>query len=206
MNTMTTYIEARESITEERCSELKAILEAAEPKNTFEVYHLRRLAFRSADEKHGVPQFCLCVKNQDEKQIYLEKKYQQNGVYFRRTAPLSREECDRIVSGDIEWMKNHKTSLFTDFYRQVSLNLLSPDRITDYERESMTCRKEGCVTFTKRIDRATGTPKSLFEEPEFTFSCLDEGKMMVSYKKEAMLPSVLISILQLQESEPALVY
>ena len=90
-------------------------------------------------------------------------------------------------------MKNHKKALFTDFYRQVSLNHLSPGRITDYEREMLKCRKEGYVTFTRKIERAVGHPKSMFENPQFAISCLDEGKVLVSVKKK-ILPAVLVSM------------
>lgn len=46
-----------------------------------------------------------------------------------------------------------------------------------------------------------GHPKSMFENPQFAISCLDEGKVLVSYKKEAILPAVLVSIRQLQEDK-----
>lgn len=196
----TTYYEQSESISEERYGELKGILEA-EAKRKFSAFHLRKLEFRGAADRKAAAHFYLCVKNQDEKEIYLEKKFQQNGIYFKKCAKLTREECDRILSGDIEWMKNHKKALFTDFYRQVSLNHLSPGRITDYEREMLKCRKEGYVTFTRKIERAVGHPKSMFENPQFAISCLDEGKVLVSYKKEAILPAVLVSIMQLQEDK-----
>ena len=65
----------------------------------------------------------------------------------------------------------------------------------------LKCRKEGYVTFTRRIDRATGQTKSLFTEPEFLIPCLDEGKVLVTYKKEAILPAVLVSIMQIQEDK-----
>ncbi|MDY3918985.1 MAG: hypothetical protein SOZ59_08305 [Candidatus Limivivens sp.] len=197
----TTYYEECETVTEERYGELKCLIEAAEPKKKFQSFHLRKLEFRGANVKNAVPQYYLCVKNRDENEIFLEKKYQQNGIHFKKCARLTREECDRILRGDVEWMKSHKKSLFMDFYRQVSLNHLSPGRVTDYEREMLKCRKEGYVTFTRRIDRATGQTKSLFTEPEFLIPCLDEGKVLVTYKKEAILPAVLVSIMQIQEDK-----
>ncbi|MDO5423585.1 MAG: hypothetical protein Q4F41_07665 [Eubacteriales bacterium] len=197
----TTYYEECENITEERYGELKCLLEASEPKKKFQSFHLRKLEFRGANVQKAVPQFYFCVKNRDEKEIYLEKKYQQNGIYFKKCAQLTREECDRILRGDVEWMKSHKKGLFNDFYRQVSLNHLSPGRVTDYDREMLKCKKEGYVTFIKRIDRATGQAKSLFEEPEFLIPCLDKGEVLVTYKKEVLLPAVLVSVMQIQEDK-----
>ncbi len=99
-------------------------------------------------------------------------------------------------------MKNHKKALFTDFYRQVSLNHLSPGRITDYERDNAKVQKEGYVTFTRKIERAVGHPKSMFENPQFAFLVSEmKEKVLVSYKKEAILPAVLVSIMQLQEDK-----
>lgn len=202
MNYMT-YHEEYESMPRERYEELKCLMEAAEPKKRFETYTLRKLAFQGADDLHGVPRFFLCVKNMDEQQIWLEKKFSQNGVTFKKCEKLTRAECGRILSGDVEWMKNHKKSLFTDFYRQVTLNHLSPWRVTDYKRQSMKCKKEGCVTFQTEIRRAVGRVRDLFAEPEFTISCLDEGKVLAAYKKDVRLPAMVAAVFQSQDEPEA---
>ena len=197
----TTYYEEYDTITEERYGELKSMLEAQDKKKKFQAFHLRKLEFIGTNDQKAVPNFFLCVKNQDENEIYLEKKFIQGDIHFKKCAKLTKEECDRILRGDIDWMKDHKKGLFSDFYRQVSLNHLSPGRVTDYEREMLKGKKESYVTFSKKIERAVGRTRDLFEVPEFTLSCLDEGKVLVTYKKEAILPAVLVTIMQIQKDK-----
>ena len=138
------------------------------------------------------------MKNQDENEIYLEKKFIQGDIHFKKCAKLTKEECDRILRGDIDWMKDHKKGLFSDFYRQVSLNHLSPGRVTDYEREMLKGKKESYVTFSKKIERAVGRTRDLFEVPEFTLSY---AALDCTYKKEAILPAVLVTIMQIQKDK-----
>ena len=59
----------------------------------------------------------------------LEKKYMQMHIWHRACAKLSRTDCDRILRGDIEWMKDSKEALFQDFYLQATLNHLSPGNV-----------------------------------------------------------------------------
>lgn len=198
----TVYYEENEKISYDKYEQLKAMLEGKKGKKQFEAFHLRKLQFTGANRGDSVPSYYLCVKNRDEDQIYLEKKYMQNGMHYKKCEKLTKEECVRILNADIEWMKDHKTELFAGFYLQVTLNQLSPGRMTDYDREMMKCKKEGYVTFIKKIERAVGNRAKLFEEPEMTISCLDEDKIMVNYKKVVTLPSVIAGMLQGAE-EPA---
>ena len=52
------------------------------------------------------------------------------------------------------------------------------------------------LTFTTAIARGVGPCRSLFEEPEMKISCLDEGKVLLTYKKSASLPQMVSSMLQ----------
>ena len=74
-----------------------------------------KLKFRGDESNDAVPHYYLCVKNQDEDAIYLEKKYMQMHIWHRACAKLNRTDCDRILRGDIEWMKDSKEALFQDF-------------------------------------------------------------------------------------------
>ena len=68
--------------------------------------------------------------------MYLEKKYQQNGVFFKTCEEVTEAECRNILDGKVEWMKNHKKQIFQDFYLQYTLNKIEPWHITEYERDS----------------------------------------------------------------------
>ena len=98
-------------------------------------------------------------------------------------------------------MKNHRKELVADFYLQATLNSLYPGRITDYQREMCRVKKGEYLTFTTAIARGVGPCRSLFEEPEMKISCLDEVKVLLTYKKSASLPQMVSSMLQGQEEK-----
>lgn len=194
----TTYYAESNSITEERYYEMKRTLMINETRE-LEAFHLRKLEFLGAGSQKAVARYFLCVKNHDENQIFLEKKYVQNGLHYKKCAKLTREECERIMAGDLEWMKNHRKELLADFYRQATLNSLYPGRVTDYRREMCRCRKGEYVTFTTSIERGVGLCRDLFAEPEIKLPCLDKGKVLLIYKKSATLPQIVSNMLQGQD-------
>ena len=170
----TTYYAQTNSITEERYKELKEAYLSTNTGN-LESFHLRKLEFQGAGQRKAVASYYLCMKN--------------------------REESEKLLNGDLEWMKNHRKELLADFYRQATLNSLYPGRITDYRREMCRVKKGEYVTFTTAIGRGIGPCRSLFEEPEMKLPCLDKGKVLLTYKKSASLPQMVSSMLQGQSME-----
>lgn len=194
----TTYYAESNSITEERYQEMKRTL-VINGTRDLDAFHLRKLEFLGSGQQKAIARYFLCVKSNDENQIFLEKKYIQNGLHYKKCTKITKEECQKIMAGDLEWMKNHRGELLADFYRQTTLNNLYPGRVTDYQREMYRCRKGEYVTFTTSIERGVGQCRDLFGEPEMKISCLDEGKVLVIYKKSATLPQIVSSMLQGQE-------
>lgn len=194
----TTYYAESSGITEERYQEMKKILTIHESKE-LEAFHLRKLEFLGSSQQKAVASYYLCVKNHDESQIFLEKKYVQNGLYYKKCAKITREECEKIIKGDLNWMKNHRKELLADFYRQATLNNLYPGRVTDYQREMCRYRKGEYVTFTTSIERGVGLCRDIFAEPKMKLSCLGESKVLLIYKKSATLPQIVSNMLQGQD-------
>lgn len=195
----TMYYEEQQQMSSEQYGQLKQVLMLREPKQKFEVFSLRKLRFNGAESNDAIPQYYLCVKNQDENQIYLEKKYIQNHIWHRACVRMSREECERILRGDIQWMKGHKEVLFEDFYLQATLNHLSPGKVIEYQREMLKCRN-GYVTFNKRVSCILGGGWNLLEPASVTIRCLDENKVLMTYKKKANLPNTIREMMQARET------
>ena len=179
---------------EEKYSALQQLLQKEENQK-FEKYTLRKLKFRGDVSNEAVPHYYLCVKNQDEDAIYLEKKYMQMHIWHRACAKLSRTDCDRILRGDIEWMKDSKEALFQDFYLQATLNHLSPGNVIEYQKERLKC-KEGYVAFVKKVRCVVGGWGNLFWPEAMTIQCLEENKVLTVYKKRVNLPNTIWEMMQ----------
>lgn len=141
------------------------------------------------------------MKNQDEDAIYLEKKYMQMHIWHRACAKLNRTDCDRILRGDIEWMKDSKEALFQDFYLQATLNHLSPGNVIEYQKERLKC-KEGYVAFVKKVRCVVGGWGNLFWPEAMTIQCLEENKVLTVYKKRVNLPNTIWEMMQERRSFP----
>ena len=198
----TTYYEERNTITVGRYQQLKQrMLDEGQSYQT-ERITLRKLKFIGNESQDSQADYSLCMKNGDEEQVYLEKKYIQNGMYFKSILKISGEECRRILDGDLEWMKGHKKSLLADFYRQITLNHLSPGYLTDYDREINYSKKGHRIIFCKKNNRGVGITNRLFEEPKRVIPCLDEGKMLVTYQRDVKLPKIFSKLFNSQEEQP----
>lgn len=197
-----TYYEERNTITVGKYQQIRQNLLSGEQQCSLEKNTLRKLKFIGNESQAAHADYALCIKNGDDEQIYLEKKYIQNGLHFKSTLKLSREECQQILDGDLDWMKDHKKDLLSDFYRQITLNHLCPGYMTEYERETAHRKKGECLIFCRKISRAVGITNRLFDEPKMAFQCLDEGKILVTYKKEVKLPKIFGGLFTGQEEQP----
>jgi len=197
----TMYYKECNMITTEKYELMKQNILEEQNKKKFDNYTLRKLQFIGLSNLETSPNYSLCIKDLDDTKIYLEKKYTQNDINYKKCMALTREECQKILDGDILWLKNHKKELLADFYRQTTLNCLRPGHLTDYKCELIKCKKEGYVKFLKKINRAVGTENGLFDKPDMTISCLNEGRVLVTYKKEITLPDMINNMLQNQEEQ-----
>lgn len=191
----TTYYEEQQQIDCKKYDKIKQNLLLGQAGRKFEEFRVRKLGFQGTEANDAIPQYYLCIKDQDEEQIYLEKKYIQNHICHRAQAKLSRAECESILRGDIQWMKGHREVLFDDFYLQATLNQLSPGRIVEYQREMIKC-KDGCVIFAKKVNCILGGCRNLLEGQPMLIRCLDEDKVIMTCRKKTNLPNTIKEILQ----------
>ena len=135
-----TYREDNVTVSEEKCERVKRGIAQGREKVKWYQYILRKLRFASetekAEEQKSIPRFYLCLMKEKNRKLYLEKKYQQNGIYYKNHEEVTEEECKKILNGKVEWMKNHKKQIFREFYLHYTLNKIRPWHITEYERDS----------------------------------------------------------------------
>ena len=67
--------------------------------------------------------------------IRLEKKSKINGLCNKVSCRITAEECQRIIDGDIEFMKDSQYELLRELYAKMKYQLLRPKCIVAYTRE-----------------------------------------------------------------------
>ena len=127
-------------------------------------YFIRSLYFDNIYDKalkeklYGVnnrEKFRIRIYNNDFSHINLEKKSKINSLCNKVSACLSREETEKILKGDIEWMIESGDKLVQEFYLKIKNNGLAPKVIVDYTREPYIF-KAGNVRLTFDYNIKTG--------------------------------------------------
>lgn len=148
------------------------------------------------------PSFSLCMRLDETFTYYLEKKSRQNGVIYKAFINMTREECEKILSQDIEWLKNSKKSLLNEFYLYLTINHLEAATVMEYRRVVYDKPGKFCIVFNEEIRRAVDKTASLLDETIQMFDCLSCDKIVMSYKKIIKIPRALNNILNIS-NEPS---
>ena len=106
-------------------------------------YEIRSLYFDNLSDKalrekiDGInrrEKFRIRYYNGDTGLIHLEKKSKINGLCSKESAFLSAVEAQRLVDGDVSWMKENSQMLVQELYSKMMSQGLKPKTIVDYTR------------------------------------------------------------------------
>jgi len=78
--------------------------------------------------------FRIRIYNGSDDVITLEKKIKSRDLTQKLQARLTREECDRIIGGDIHWMAWDDRSLVGELYAHMTGKGLCPKTLVEYTR------------------------------------------------------------------------
>ena len=169
-------------------------------------YHIRSIYFDNSDDKalrekvDGVAKrekFRIRYYNDDFSFITLEKKMKIDNLCLKYDAEISEEECRKILSGDLTWMKDHPQGLVRELYAKMAYQRLKPRVLVSYVREPYIYRPGNVrVTFDSQI-RTTLFHQEFLEEQVSDISATDTPQdMILEVKYDAFLPEVIQDIIQ----------
>jgi len=167
-------------------------------------YLIRSLYFDNPDDKalrekvDGVnmrEKFRIRYYNGDTSLIHLEKKSRRNGLGTKYSAPLTAEEAQRIVDGDLDWMLRSPHSLIQELYCKMRYQRLTPKTIVDYTREPFVFGP-GNVRVTFDYDIRTGLSCTDFLNPGCVTVPAGDAPIILEVKWDAYLPSVIRDAVQ----------
>jgi len=124
-------------------------------------YLIRSIYFDNGDDKalrekiDGVQKrekFRIRYYNDDLSFITLEKKMKINDLCLKYDAPITEEECRRILNGDTGFMKDHDSETVRELYAKMRYQMLRPRVLVSYVREPYIYRPGNVrVTFDSQI-------------------------------------------------------
>jgi len=169
-------------------------------------YLIRSLYFETPDDKalmekiSGVDnreKFRIRLYNCDDSYIRLEKKIKVNGLTAKFSAPLTKDQCNNILSGNIEWLKSSDSSLLRELHEKMQHEQLKPKVIVDYLREAYIFSAGNVrVTLDKSIKTALNSI-DIFNKNLNTVETLDGRMAILEVKYDAFLPEIINDLIQL---------
>lgn len=171
-------------------------------------YLIRSLYFDTPDDKALIEKitgvdnrekFRLRFYNHDTNFVRLEKKSKINGFTNKISSPISKNQCELIQKGEIEWLYTSGNKLFMELYSKIVHQRLMPTTVVDYEREAYIY-KPGNVRVTIDSSIRTGLRSTNFFDKNLpTIEALDNNLSVLEVKYDNFLPEVIGDIVQIGE-------
>ena len=127
--------------------------------------------------------------------IHLEKKSKLNGLGTKYSAPLTMEEAQKIVDGDIGWMMDSPHPLIQELYCKMRYQGMKPRTIVDYTREPFIYRP-GNVRVTFDYGIRTGLRATDFLDPACVTIPVGDAGIILEVKWDDFLPSIIRDAVQ----------
>lgn len=127
---------------------LSAVMQSDRHAREDGTYDIRSLYFDNAQDKAlkekalGLPRrekFRLRYYNLDPSYIRLEKKSKINRLTDKQSCIITKEECERILTGDDAFLGSSESELMRELYAKMRLYGLQPKSVVDYTRKTFVC-------------------------------------------------------------------
>lgn len=130
--------------------------------------------------------------------IRLEKKSKINGLCNKVSCPITKEECAKILRGDLDWMLHSEHNLIKELYVKMKTQLLRPKVIVDYTREPFVYEAGNVRVTLDRDIRTALYATDLFDLQAPTITA-GEPTILVEVKYDEYLPTIIKNILNLKD-------
>lgn len=129
-------------------------------------YNVRSLYFDDiydsclSDKESGIykrKKYRIRIYNRSDEFIKFERKNRVGSYMLKESTRITREEADRLIGCDFEFLAKSNNHLLRDFYVETRCNLMRPVVIVEYDREAYihpvgTVR----ITFDTRLRSSRG--------------------------------------------------
>lgn len=185
-------------------TKLRSLMKIDSNANSDGKYFIRSLYFDNDCNKvlleklNGVDnrdKYRIRIYNKNNKVIHFEKKSKKSGICFKTSVSITKEECKKILLGNVEWLKNSDYELLRELYVQTSICKMKPKTIVDYDREAYIYDAGNVrVTFDSNI--RTGIYNTDMLDNVLTVPIINDC-IILEVKYDKFLPETIANIIQL---------
>lgn len=137
--------------------------------------------------------------NEETAYIKLEKKSKRNGLCQKLATSISKEQCQMLISGKIQFLKESNDMLFLELYTKMHTEQLRPKNIVDYTRNAFVFTA-GNVRVTIDSDIRASDNVGQFLNPELFCHSVTKS-IILEVKYDNFLPQVITNITQINSRQ-----
>lgn len=176
---------------------LAAVLKLDSNSGSDGCYHIRSLYFDDFrntalfEKQSGVSRrkkYRIRIYNCSDQFIKFERKTKLNQYIFKDWIRITREDADKIIAGDVNFLAGSKSALLRDFYLDYRCNLLRPVVMVDYLREAYVHPVGNMrITLDKELHAGIGSV-AFFDSQCSTTGIHEEHDIILEVKFDYILP------------------
>ena len=139
--------------------------------------------------------FRIRLYNENPATLHLEKKIKIAGKGRKVACPMTPEQLDRLLKGDLAWMPGTDYPLLRELYVRMKDDLLRPKTIVSYRREPYIYGP-GNVRVTFDYDIRSGVCRTDLLNPDVPLVPVAPDRVLLEVKYDAFLPDIVRMVLQ----------
>ncbi|WP_426351273.1 polyphosphate polymerase domain-containing protein [Alloiococcus sp. CFN-8] len=184
---------------------LRAVMDKDSYADTEGQYKISSLYFDNYNDKalkekvEGAPKrekFRIRYYNGDTSFMKLEKKMKINGLCMKHSCSITKDECERLLSGDYSWMLDSGRGLIQEFYTKIISQQLRPRTMVMYTREPYIY-DAGNVRVTFDMNISTGLYATDFLKGDIEgIPAPTDGRIVLEIKYDDYMPELIRDIVQ----------
>lgn len=129
--------------------------------------------------------------NNDLSFIKLEKKCKINGLCLKLSCPITKSECEMILNGDTDWMKNSERQLLQELKSKMTAELLNPRTVITYDRNPFIYEYGNVrVTLDKNIRTSMYNSLDFFDIDSHNIPVINDS-IILEIKYDEFLPEII---------------
>lgn len=135
--------------------------------------------------------------NDNHELIRLEKKFKQNGMCLKSACPITRAECQQLLSAQTVWMRDADRPLIRELYHKMTAQMLKPKTLVVYQREPYVYPVGNVrITFDSQIETGIHS-QDLFHPVTIATSPTAGQTLLLELKYDEFIPDFIRDLIQL---------
>ncbi|MDD3174142.1 MAG: polyphosphate polymerase domain-containing protein [Herbinix sp.] len=155
------------------------------------------------DKMRGIAErkkYRIRIYNCSDQLIKLERKEKKDQYIKKESATLTRDETEKIISGDFRFLAKRQEPISREFYLKCLLNGMKPRVIVDYDRiPYIYLPGDVRITFDMHV-RAGLLSYNIFDPELPTLEVLNDGELILEVKYTEFLPEIIRNLLPISSS------